>query len=207
MSEQLYSTGELLSMNPEELRVAQANGFVKPGPASPSVYRRLSDVPLPDEDVVELPASEAPGYQVMGSAPANPYAPTEWGNDLYDFRVPSGQLCQMRKLRPENVMHTGLLDKITRLPALAEEQVHKAQGLPPDAQMPTKEQLAQVIAVVNEMLPLVVVQPVVCPDDTPAEERPVGSVLVSDIELFDRIAIMNRATQGVAKLDNFRQQS
>lgn len=201
MSQQMYTTAELQAMTPEELSTAQARGFVKPPP--------VVTADLTGDHLVVPENEQKMGEAIFGpdySGPSMPskYAITTWGSDLYDFRVPSGQLCQMRKLRPEKLIETGLLDKITRLPGLVEVEVRKAEGLPPQAAIPDAEQLKQVVAVVNPLMSLVVVQPQVCADDV--DPLPQGAIHVSDIELFDRIAIMNRATQGVAKLDNFREQ-
>lgn len=183
MSQQLYTTTELAGMTTEELRAAQANGFVRPDRAT------VVDVPLPPS-----PAQDA-----------NPYAVTSWGSSLYDFTVPSGQMCQMRKIRPEEMIGTGLLDKISRLPGFAQELITKAEGQPPAKPLSQEEQMALVIEVVDELVPQVVVQPRVYPDDT--EDAPEGAVFVRDIELADRIAIMERALGGVRKMDNFRQES
>src|SRR5690349_11159062 len=126
MNQQLYTTQELAAMSAEDLRIAQANGFVKSGAAEPS----------------------------QPSSPQDEYAVTSWGSDLYDFVVPSGQRCQMRKLKPETLIGTDLLDKVTRLPAFAEENIRVAEGKPPAAALPDKEALAQLVSVLNELLPM-----------------------------------------------------
>lgn len=188
MSQQLYTTSELVAMSPEELRDAQSRGFVKP----PAVVTVEPATPL---------------TQPSPTAPPQAYAATSWASPYYDFVVPSGQRCQMQKLRPEMLIETDLLDKLTRLPAFAEENIRQAEGRPPAPVMPDKEQLKEVLKVVDELLPLVVVQPRVMPNDTKPEDRLPGSVLVQDVDVMDRIAILNRATQGVAMLDNFRKEA
>ena len=180
---QLYSTTELAEMSVEELRAAQANGFVKP----------------------ELSESEAPGYPSPPSSPQDRYAPTTWGSKYYDFTAPSGQTCQMQKLVPEDLVGTDIIDKITRLPAFAEENIRKAEGQPPMVALSDKQSLEEVLVVLDELLPLVVVQPKLWPEPKSGEEREPGRVYVRDVDLVDRIAIMNRAVGGVAKMDNFRQ--
>jgi hypothetical protein len=194
MNQQLYSTSELAAMNAEELRRAQANGFVKRPEDDPAFRARANEAlpPVPP--------------QAMANPDANPYAITAWGTDLYDFVVPSGQRCQLRRLRPEKLLGTGLLDKMTRLPGFADEQIRKAEGQPPVQAMPTGEQLEQVMEVLNELLPVVVVQPHLSVLEPGADREP-DRVYVDDVDLFDAIAIMNRVTSGVAKLDNFREES
>lgn len=199
MSQQLYTTAELVAMTPEELKVAQANGFVKPTVVSyGSASVGATTVPLPDGPVFTSPTAP----------PQDPYAVTAWGSNEYDFTVPSGQTCRMRKLRPEDAIGTGILDKITRLPAFADELIQKAEGNPPTPPMPEQEQMDALVEVLNDLLPIVVVRPRVY--RTEEEQDAPGAapgVLVRDIELIDRIAIMERATGGVAKMDNFRSQS
>lgn len=140
--------------------------------------------------------------------PSDPYAPTAWGSNEYDFTVPSGQLCRMRKLRPEELIKAGLLDKVSQLPAYAEELVQKAEGVQPQKQsMPTAGELEQLVDILDKLLPLVVVRPKLWPAPAEDEPRVPGRVYVDDVELGDRIAIMERAMGGVAKYENFRQES
>lgn len=160
-----------------------------------------------------LPASEAPGYQAMGSAPLpsspqDPYAVTSWGETEYDFRTPSGQLCRMKKLRPEELLETGILDKVTRLPGFAEEHIQKAEGQPPTVSaLPGKKEIQDLIEVLDKLIPVIVVKPSVHSVPPPEQERVPGVIYTDMIELGDRIAIMERAMTGVKRLDNFREQS
>lgn len=139
---------------------------------------------------------------------ADPYAVTAWGQVEYDFQVPSGQLCRMRKLLPEELVKEGILDQLTRLPGLAQVEIDKAEGARPASldQMPSGSDITALLDVLNKLIPLVVVQPKVYADSE-GESREPGRVYVSDIELADRIAIMERATGGVQKFDAFREQS
>jgi hypothetical protein len=184
---QLYTTDELQRMTPDELRAAQANGFVK-------TSMTVENVSLPDSPPTP-PAS-----------PQGAYTLTTWGAAEYDFVVPSGQRCRMRKLRPEALIEKDptLIDRISVLPGFAQEQIDKAEGLPPKKLQDQKEQFAMVVSVVNELLPEVVVLPVVLPIPAEGQPRKEGAIYVDDIELADRVAIMERAVQGVAKLAPFR---
>lgn len=224
MSGQLYTTAEIVAMSTEDLAAARDNGFVKPlSPEEAAAQQRIGEATFGEgyrnpttpggfPDAVGDPFRPAAPFP-----PQDPYAVTTWGTDLYDFVVPSGQRCQMRRLRPERLLGTGLLDKMTRLPGFAEEQIRKAEGQPPVAAMPTGEQLESVQEVLNELLPIVVVQPKIWQVPTPEQanddpdldnsERRSGRVYVDQVDLFDAIAIMNRATSGVSKLDNFREES
>jgi hypothetical protein len=201
MSQEMYSTNELAKMNEEELRAAQANGFVKP---DPDLGPNFTPQWEPEPDTADVLST--PEYLPRPAAPQDPYAVTAWGETEYDFRVPSGQLCRMKKLRPEELVEAGLLDRLTRLPAFAEAEVRKAEGQPPLPTMPSKEDLATVVEVLDQLIPMVVVKPYVAQAPKDGEGRTPGVVYVDMIELTDRIAIMNRAVQGVSKMDNFRQE-
>lgn len=130
-----------------------------------------------------------------------------WGSTEYDFVCPSGAQCRMRKLMPEKLIETGILDRITTLPGYAEELVQQAEGAPPkkaDDLVPDKEELKSITAILDILVPLAVVEPRVFPTPGPGEDREVGRIYVDSIELMDRIAIMERAVQGVKKLEPFR---
>ena len=187
---QLYSTAELASMTAEEVNAAKANGFVKP-----------TVVPERNTSGRHVESVEA------NLSHADPYAVTSWGTLEYDFRVPSGQLCRMTKLLPEELMANGILNKITRLPGYAQELADKAAGTPPKKTDDIDESdMQSVLEVLEILLPMVVVRPTVVASNTPKAEVPAGAVLVKQIDLGDRIAIMERAMGGVTKLDNFRQE-
>lgn len=171
------------------------------------------DLPLtPDEAAAQRRIGKAtfgPNYEnpKQRLPPQDPYAVTSWGETEYDFITPSGQRCRMKKLRPEELLETGLLDRVTRLPGFAEEQIEKAEGQPPKAAaLPSKEDIKSLIQVLNELLPLVIVKPHVRSVPPPGQERVAGVVYTDMIELGDRMAIMERAMTGVKKLDNFREQ-
>lgn len=182
-----YTAAEIAAMTADEVEDAQDRDFKKPAPAA-------------------SPSPTTPQGQLASSA-ADPYAPVVWAQREYDFITPSGQRCRMRKLRVEEVAANGLIDRIAMLPGYTQELVDRSEGKPPAKELPDKEQMAAVIDILEALVPLVVVRPTVMPSDTPPDEQPTGSVLVSDIEFGDRVAIMNRALQGVSKLTTFREES
>jgi hypothetical protein len=197
-------------MTPEKLEAiaAEMRAFSAGKPfAYPTTHRDAVEVSLPA-------LSPQDSQQKMGEAifgptytpPTDKYAPTTWGSNLYDFTTPSGQTCQLKKFRPEDLLGTSLLDRITRLPAFADEAIKKAEGAPPVKALPEAKQIEALIDVLNDLLPIVIAQPQVYSTPTAGEERVEGRVYVDDIELADRIAIMNRAVQGVSKFDNFRKE-
>jgi hypothetical protein len=145
---------------------------------------------------------------IRSEMPDDRYAATTWGTNEYDFTTPSGQTCRMRKLPIEDLAKRGILDKLTRLPGLTGELVKAAEGEPPTPdKMPSAETIEALTEVVNELLPIVVVQPQVHPLPAEGEERLAGLIYVDMVDFADRVAILNRSTAGLVEFDNFRKQS
>jgi hypothetical protein len=156
-----------------------------------------------DTGDVKLPSSAPQPVQS-----SDPYAATSWGESGYDFRTPSGQLCRMRKLDPAKLAASGILDKITRLPAISQAEIDRAQGLPPEKQaemMPDASAITALVEVLDIIVPLAVEKPQVYVDPAEGEDRIPGRVYMSQIEFGDRVAIMERATGSVKAFDNFRE--
>ena len=131
-----------------------------------------------------------------------------WGSDAsYDFTAPSGATCRLRKLAPEKLIETGLLDKLTRLPGLAQGLIDKAEGKPPVKAQDEMAGIKAVLEILQELLPIVVVEPQVYRDPAEGEEKVMGRIYVSSIDLNDRLAIMNEITKGVTAMDSFRAES
>lgn len=160
----------------------------------------------PDLDKVERVLSHP-------SSPQSRPAAEVWGSNEFDFTCPSGATCRMRKLMPEKLLETGILDKITSLPGIVAGVVERSEGqMPRKEDLPSKEDLAQVVAILELLIPMVVVEPPVFPvpvygEDGVLPERVSGRIYTDSIELQDRIAIMERAVQGVKKLEPFREGS
>lgn len=144
------------------------------------------------------------------SVPAeDPYAPTAWAANEYDFEVPSGQRCRLRKLPVEELVRSGVLDKLTRLPGLTDKVIRTAEGLPPvkepaEDEMPAPEHMQGLLELLDAILPIVVLKPRVYPEPTDPEQRINGRVYPSSIELADRVAILERSVGGLRDLDKFR---
>lgn len=194
-----YNTTELQAMGADELRAAQANGFRK------SVVGGYPYVLDESHNEVSLKTPAPPQSRPAAEV---------WGSTEYDFVCPSGAKCRMRKLMPEKLMEHGILDRISSLPGITAEVVEKSEGLPPKPKaansLPDKEELRAVTQILEVLVPLVVVEPRVYPvpttDDpngTP-DPRVAGRIYTDSIELMDRIAIMERAVQGVKTLEPFR---
>jgi hypothetical protein len=128
-----------------------------------------------------------------------------WLSNEFDFVVPSGLTCRLKKVQVEDLVAAGIIDKITRLPGLAQQQIDKAEGKPPAPdRMPTTQEMEQLTTVLNTMIPLVVARPVITPLPESGEEKVVGFIYPDSIDLADRVAIMERVLTGVRNLDKFR---
>jgi hypothetical protein len=151
----------------------------------------------------------AAGIPVANSVPDPAPQPsrTAWADrkaaNSLDFTCPSGQLCRLRKVTPEELLRQGILDKVTRLEGLADDLVNLSEGVPPEKQkMPSTEDFASLLETINTFVRLAVAEPIIYADDD--ENLPEDGVRVSDIDLEDRLAIMEFALRGVRSLDRFR---
>jgi hypothetical protein len=94
---------------------------------------------------------------------------------------------------------------VNPLEVLAQKLVSESQGLPPEkATTPTREDLAELLGVINRVVPLAVAEPTVLPDPAEGEEYDPQALYASDIDLDDRMAIMAEALKGIRALDRFR---
>jgi hypothetical protein len=193
-----YTDAEIAAMSTTELVEARVNEWRKPQ----TTRLRPEEVRL-----IASPGADAPvqveSYAVPQSAPG--------GRDVWkrkksgdeDFTCPSGQTCRLRPLQLEKLMMEGILDQVTRLEGLAQALINQAEGLPPEKQhMPTREEFAQLLDAINSIVPMAVAEPRVYADDD--KDAPDDALRVSDIELMDRVAIMEKALGGLKKMDNFR---
>lgn len=178
MPGQRYTQEELAAMSQEEFAAAAECGFEK------------ASAPVPP--VPPVPAPE-PRDDVWASR----------ARSGSDFTCPSGQRCRLRKVQPEQLMKAGILDRVTRLEGLANELVEQAEGQPPQAKkMPSTEDFEMLLETINIVVPLAVEQPVIYAEHD--KEAPDGAIRVTDIDLMDRMAILERSLNGLRLLDAFR---
>jgi hypothetical protein len=150
--------------------------------------------------------SPAPLQTSLGSAAPKPEPRSDvWGSKKVakDFVCPSGQTCRLLPLQPHTLLEKGLLDRIARLEGLSAELVDAAEGQPPaSVQAPTSEELKGVLDLLNLVLPLVIAEPKVYEDDD--KDAPEDAIRVRDIDLDDRMAILEESMKGLKALDRFR---
>jgi hypothetical protein len=182
-----YTTEEMQNLSPVEFAAAKARN-----------WRKTEDEPL----LGAKPTAEVN----LGTSVPGEYG-SSWaagGSAEYDFVVPSGERCRMKELEIEHLLQAGILDDVSRLEGLADELIERAEGAPPQAKkLPSREEFADLLRVINVLVTLAVVKPHVHLD-TETDTVPAGSVAVSRIALEDRAAIMERALKGLRALDRFR---
>lgn len=177
-----YSDNEVRSMTPEDLYAAASRGWIKP-------VTDPADLPVPVRESV-TPAGDV-------------WSKRKSSGDV--FVCPSGQTCRLRQVTPDALMSVGILDKVTRLEGLAAKLVHEAEGHPPvEEGVPSREDFAELLSVINSIVPIAVAEPKVLPDPAPGEAEMDGALYASDIDLEDRLAIMEEALKGIRALDRFR---
>ena len=176
-----YTEVEIERMPAHQLIAAQARGWKKEEQQDISLG---TSVPQPSANVWAANRTAADGGE--------------------DFVTPSGQKCLLRRLTPEMLLGEGILDQVTRLEGLAQELVDNAEGLPPEKQkLPNREELSSLLELLSVIVPLAVVEPKVYRDGTQPEDQ-TDAILVSHIDLMDRVAIMTKALAGVQALSSFR---
>lgn len=199
-----YTEEEIRSMSVAEMTRAQENGFRK------QIITKLR----PEEvRLVAAPGADAPvmveSYAVPRAAQPQEDVPADgnvWKRKKAvgeDFTAPSGQKCRLRPLQVEKLMMEGILDQVTRLEGLAQKLIDQASGLPPEkVQMPSREDFGKLLTLINVIVPMAVAEPSIYADDD--KEAPEDALRVSDIDLMDRVAILEKALGGLKKMDNFR---
>jgi len=194
-----YTAVELSQMTPADFAAAQARGFTRLLVSAPGAQ--------PTERPAAAGVSVGSPFPliVTQSVPGVSDAGNVWGSKKSDedFIAPSGQKCRMRPLQLERLLMEGILDQVTRLDGLAQALINQSQGLPPEKQqMPSAEDFGTLLNLVNKITLLAVAEPAVFADDD--RTAPAGAIRVGDIDLMDRIAILEHALKGVKGLDNFR---
>lgn len=197
-----YTAAEVAAMDPETFNDAKERGFSKlpTSPLPEGVESPLAD-PLPRPAAAGLTLGNS-----VPEAPAQP-SPNVWATRKAakgtDFTCPSGQTCRLHKIEPEALLRLGILDKVTRLEGLASELVERAEGQPPAAAtLPSREDLEDLLSTINAFTLAAVAEPRLYADDD--TEAPEDGIRVSEIDLEDRMAIMEYAMRGIKSLDRFR---
>lgn len=161
----------------------------------------FAGVPVP-----ALPTPVPPQGPTSVEDTAKAWSQTDKG---YDFTTPLGHGCKLRDPEPQELLAAGILSKVNPLTGIAEKLVRMGEGLPPEqmAEIITNNEMAQLVDVLDTLMPLVVVEPKVWPQPTGSEAQEPGRVYPSMIDLTEKVAIMERTLRKVGQYANFRQQS
>lgn len=172
------------------------------------------------DDLPVTPPAVSGGKYTLGQQRA------ESTERLFDLTVPSGALCQVRRPGAQGLIAAGLLDSVDQLTSLVQTEHINAKD--PKAKAAADAAAAKAIAadpnkvaagfeLVDKLTAYVVIQPALWVDyqtkgeDAKAWEgrqkaaREVGAIAVRDVDLFDKMFIMQWAMGGSADLESFRE--
>jgi hypothetical protein len=157
------------------------------------------------------------------------YEPTGWGrkSPTYDFKVPSGQTCLLRRPKIEDLLAVGMLDNIDQLTQIASKNISKTEtGKEESATVPEEmrdpKTLGTIFGAVEKIVQYVVVRPRILDDPncascgremewhfTPEANHefefpdPGDAVYQSWVDLSDKIAIITEVTGPINQLAPF----
>lgn len=157
-----------------------------------------------------MTSSEHTAPAVPSQEPADPYAPTTWGNYDEEFTVSSGQKCRVRKLDFQDVMDAGMLDKLNTLQGVVDRQVKKGEGEPPVDPMKLlkdKRTTKQFSELIDSVTVMCVTQPPLAMPPKNVKDRKPGVVYVDTVGLVDKMEIFELALGDINRLATFRRGS
>lgn len=129
---------------------------------------------------------------------------------MEDLRVPSGQLCLVRRPGLEGLIKAGILRNMDSLTALVDQKhVKKAKKgqqaqLDVESVMKDEKALEQILYTVDKVVCHVVVKPEVHPAPNDVTRRKPGVVYTDMVDLQDKMFIFNFAVGGTRDLESFR---
>lgn len=145
--------------------------------------------------------------QAEANAPADPYAPTAWGQYDEELTVSSGQRCRVKKLDFSDVMDAGLLDKLNTLQGVVEKHTKKAEGQPPVDPMKMlsdKRTSKQFSTLIDDVVIMCVTAPKLERPPAKVADRKAGVVYVDTVGLVDKMEIFQHALGDVEAMSRFR---
>lgn len=157
--------------------------------------------------------------------PAATHTPRVWGKNKYqDLTVPSGELCRVRRaVGPDVLVKLGIMDQLDSLSAIVStDHVARVQGLPQltDKQLiemaTNSKAIDKFMGVMDRVVCHIVVEPrLTLPFTTiegedkwiPLDDRDPEVLYVDDVDLQDRMFLLNYALSGVKEWESFRKES
>lgn len=151
----------------------------------------------------------------------NKYAVTGWkrkSDDGFDFTLPSGQVCLIKKLRMETIAELGLMNDLDSFTgAIIPEPSKKAKGKGAKvlteaeqeretmkAMLKDKESFNRMLVTVNKVVVACVLEPKVHEAPAPDGERDEDLVYTDDIEFEDKMLIFQEVFEGMSSFESFR---
>lgn len=155
-------------------------------------------------------------------ATADRYAPTAWKGGNKELTLPSGQLCLVRKLTPEDLIEMDLLDRFDSLTGMVQKQ-HIAKkshaGGPPRRQatdhdvnlevaklMKDPAKFTEMYKTVDRIVMAMVVAPVLQPKPEDEADRDPNGAYIDWVDDEDKGFLLEYAFGGVNGLEQFRRE-
>ncbi|WPH57972.1 hypothetical protein SEA_LUCKYLEO_24 [Gordonia phage LuckyLeo] len=140
------------------------------------------------------------------------YEPTAWGDDssdLIDIKLPSGQLCQARKLEMEDIIRLNIINDLDTFSTAFGEEEEKASTNDVEFLKTIADTGAfdKLIRTLNIIVVDRVVQPQVYAAPDQKKERKPGRVYVDKIKFQDKMTIFGSVFQGLGDMSDFREES
>lgn len=157
------------------------------------------------------------------------YAPAAWGSRDFEFEIPSGGTCLLRKMDPLALIETGLMDKLdfatnvvmnTHVKNAGRSKIEqvkadraKREGKPPPAEDDTvalqtlidnPDQLLAFRDVLDQVLLLGVVAPKMHLPPEDDADRVDGVFYTDSVPFNDKLAVFNKLMEGVRVIEQFR---
>ena len=146
--------------------------------------------------------------------PTSKYAPDAWMGagvgGMEDVRVPSGQLCLVRRPGLQGLMTAGILHNVDSLTAIVNERHLKQTAGKADAEidmqslMNDPKALEDVMHVMDRAISYCVVKPEIHMTPGDVTRRQPGVVYADMVDLVDKIFLFNYVVGGTRDLERFR---
>lgn len=148
--------------------------------------------------------------------PNSKYAPDAWASGgvggMEDLRVPSGQLCLVRRPGLEGLMKAGVLHNVDSLSQIVNERHLKrvrgkkarTEEIDVHSLMNDPEGLDQVTNVIDKIVCHCVVKPEIHRTPNDITRRQPGVIYADMVDLVDKMFIFNFVVGGTRDLESFR---
>ncbi len=169
-------------------------------------------------EIVPETAPEGLSAATAPSSEDDKYALTSWARpEAEDLRVPSGQLCLVRRPGIDGLMEEGVLHNLDSLTSIIQEKhVKRVKGrknkddklvVDTDTLQKDEEALVGIMHMVDRVVCHVVLKPSIQMTPNDVTRRQPGVVYCDMVDIEDRMFIFNYALGGTRSVERFREQS